>query len=302
MEKQVDLSQLTKSQQVTKEILYDPSDLLRLESQIDATIGPLNWPLIRNSWIISELIPGFTRILVFEEGMVKEFRGGVMFCEAADIGCDIQIEVIDLCGDLTCVDVIMSDGQLVTHLNLAQRLSQLPADFEDLTGISVQNYYKYDQETINVIKQHVLTDYVIQNSCDPYERQVRRYVRVKVNEHSVIEGGVLDSPIEVHNMDCTVKDVEEQIVISGLTTANFVREECVRQITIYGKLCFVTFDLQKNVSNWGIPMYDQSNDKFKIIFYSLQQIFVRIGIGTMPIDFRRDVRHRVKMRRIEYKV
>jgi len=300
MERGVDLSQRTKSQQVVKDISYDPTDLLELEKLIVGTRGPLNWPEIRRSWIISELLPGFSRILVFEDDMVKEFRGGVTFCERMAIGCDIQIEVIDDTGDLTCVDVIKSDGISVTHLNLAQRLSCLPENFEAMTGISIQQYYKYDQETIDVIRQHMVTDYVIQNSCDTYEQQVRRYVRVKINEHSVIEKNLLDTPVLVDNMECEVKDVEEQMVISDYSTDNLNREVTLRRIAWFKKLCFVSLDRERFVSKWDIPMYFHYNGGYKIMFYSLKELFFRIGIGTILDDFHGDVMTRVKKKRKEF--
>jgi hypothetical protein len=294
MENQIDLSHQTKSRIVVNENSYNLNNLTKLEELIDISRGPANWSVIRESWVVSELVPGLTRVFIFEDGFVKEFRGNMWLREPTDVRINIQIEVIDNLGDLTCVDVMMYNGESITHLNLAERMSYVPKNLQYLTGIEIQSYYRYNQQTIDVLKQHMITDYVIQNLQDTYERQVRRYVRVKINEHSIIEKNVADQPVLAENMECEVKDVEEQSVVSMVVVPKIMD---VRLISCYKKLCFISMETSTMISRWGIPMYFHYAGGFKIMFYSLKELLFRIGIGTiLDEDNKYDVVNRVKIK------
>jgi len=293
MENRIDLSHQTNSQNLINGNSYNLNNLTKLEEMIDISRGPANWPVIRESWIVSELLPGFSRVLIFEKSCIKEFRGDMWLTEPTAIGIDIQIEVIDNVGDLTCVDVMMYKGESIAHLNLTERMSHLPTNFEYLTGIEIQSYYRYNQRTIQILKQHMITDYVIQNSQDTYERQVRRYVRVKINEHGMIAGNVPDHPILAKNIDCEVKDMEEQSVVSAVVVPKY---EDVKQISLFKNLCFIPLKPTTMFSEWGIPMYFHYAGGFKIMLYSLKKLLFRIGIGTILETDKYDVVNRVKIK------
>jgi len=170
-----------------------------LDVLVDLTKGPVQWDKIRQSWIVSHKLRGEVRIMTIKNRIVEDICGEGRLLSRLPFNYDIQMEIVEDEGVDYCVDVMESEGENLTSKTLSERLSYFPSSMEENMGIRLQQFFRYNQDTINIMQEYKVVDYVIQNALDTYGRQMRRYASLLIDGREMTPSDFLNEHLSFSN-------------------------------------------------------------------------------------------------------
>jgi len=111
-------------------------------------------------------------------------------------------------------------GISIQDKNLAQRLGSITEKMATILNIECQKFYAYDEQTIKMVNEAVVVNYVIQNSLDVYKSQRKRFTRITVDDkfeetdYDIKKEMVYESTYEVQDV-IEVRTVLYKAVLEG---------------------------------------------------------------------------------------
>jgi len=156
--------------------------IFSLEYLVKVETGEVDWSSVNSSWVISRELNG-RRVLIAvrNKNIFKNYgRAGTM--EPIDADFDVELEAVEVGEKTVCIDVMSVYGISVQEKNLAQRLSCITQRMASILNIECQQFFAYDERTIDMVNEARVVNFVIQNSLDVYKTQRKRFTRITVDD------------------------------------------------------------------------------------------------------------------------
>jgi len=194
--------------------------IFSLEYLMKVNNESVDWASVNSSWVISrELLGRRVLIAVRNKNIFKNYgKAGTMDSIEADF--DVELEAVEVEGKTICLDVMSIYGISIQDKNLAQRLGSITEKMATILNIECQKFYAYDEQTIKMVNEAVVVNYVIQNSLDVYKSQRKRFTRITVDDkfeetdYDIKKEMVYESTYEVQDV-IEVRTVLYKAVLEG---------------------------------------------------------------------------------------
>jgi len=266
-----------------------------LDKLVDLTKGPVQWDIIRESWVVSHKLRGEVRVMTIRNGIVEDLCEEGRLLSRIDVAYDIQIEVIEDEGYDYCVDIMQRDGKDLTGKLLAERLSYFPLDMEEEMGIRLQQFYQYNQEIIDIMQEYHVVDYVIQNASDKYERQMRRYASLIIDGRELTPQDFTNEVLSFKNhAEYEQDDLEERNEIRNnkLWKSITVTFKHVTAMSLAVRLNQHDIDISKRCFDM-LTLVKQREIRYKRCLHTIRHVGIKPGLRRFSLKLRNDVADKV---------
>jgi hypothetical protein len=269
-----------------------------LEYLVKVNNDEIDWSSVNSSWVISRELQG-RRVLIAvrNKNIFKNYgRAGTMDPIEADF--NLELEAVEVGDKTICLDVISVYGISVESKTLAQRLACITEKMAQVLNIECQRYYTYDENTVKMVNDSKVVNYVIQNSLDVYKCQRKRFTRITIDDkfnesdYQVETEMVYESTYEVQDV-IEIRSVVRKAVEGGASPDDEVPDVIQvdhRKNGLFGhakpqEFTYILpkkiYDIHKDYEN-GIPEINKK--KFKKIFKRISDIGLDPVIGFSNYD------------------
>jgi hypothetical protein len=295
MKRDVVLSSYIESRELRRMQFIKADTIESLDLLVDQARGPVDWNKIRQSWVVSQRLRGETRIMTIKNGIVEDISEDVRLLSRVNMDYDVQMEIIEDDGIDYCVDVMFRNGIDLTQMPLNERLGYIPRSLESVMGICKQNYYPYNQNTIQALQENNVVDYVIQNMLDPYNCQMRRYTSLIIDGMELTDTDYANESLSFKKQaEYEQNDLEEKIEIRNNKKWNthVIRQRKLTLLTKPVKVYREQLELAQRAFDM-LTINKQRNIRYKRRFHTVRQVVNDQAISYVNILRVYDVADRV---------
>jgi len=180
----------------------------------------VDWASVNNSWVISRELQGRRVLIAVRNRNIFKNYGKAGTMDAIDADFDVELEAVEVGDKTICLDVMSIYGVSIQDKNLAQRLGSITEKMAALLKIECQKFYAYDEQTIKMVNEAKVVNFVIQNSLDVYKSQRKRFTRITVDDkfeekdYDIKKEMVYESTYEIQDV-IEVRTVLYKAVLEG---------------------------------------------------------------------------------------
>jgi len=182
--------------------------IFSLEYLVKVETGEVDWSSVNSSWVISRELNGRRVLIAVRNKNIFKNYGKAGTMEPIDADFDVELEAVEIGEKTVCIDVMSVYGISVQEKNLAQRLSCITQQMASLLNIECQQFFAYDERTIDMVNEARVVNFVIQNSLDVYKTQRKRFTRITVDDKFNEEDYMVETKMQ-YESTYEVQDVIE---------------------------------------------------------------------------------------------